>query len=87
MQLQITSTTTFICNICANVCMFTSMGGKTTKYTLQHNMINKKTVEKKKQNKKRKKNQSKKRIFFQNVPLKQEMRDDETHEEVEAVNN
>lgn len=63
MQLQITSTTTFICNICANVCMCTSTGGKTTKYTLQHNMINKKTEEKK-QNKKRKKNQSKKRIFF-----------------------
>lgn len=55
MQLQKTSTTTFICNICANVCMCTSMGGKTTKYTLQHNMIKKKTEEKKTKQKKEEK--------------------------------
>lgn len=35
--------------------MCTSMGGKTTKYTLQHNMINKKTEEKKTKQKKEEK--------------------------------
>lgn len=63
MQLQITSTTTFICNICANVCMCTSMGGKTTKYTLQHNMINKKTEEKNK-TKKGRKTKVRREFFF-----------------------
>lgn len=50
-------------------------------------MINKKT--RKKNNKKARKNKEEKKIiFFQNVPLKtEEMKDDETHEEVEAENN
>lgn len=64
MQLQITSTTTFICNICANVCMCTSTGGKTTKYTLQHNMINKKTEEKKNKTKKGRKTKVRREFFF-----------------------
>lgn len=44
--------------------MCTSMGGKTTKYTLQHNMINKKTEEKKNKTKKGRKTKVRREFFF-----------------------
>lgn len=45
--------------------MYTCMGGKTTKFTLQHKMINKKTNEKKKnQNKKGRKTKVRREFFF-----------------------